>query len=367
MEGSLIKKYLKISILFWHLSLGLANLGEANTTAEEVLFHFRGFCPDTLLEHKKYTLTKSTDDLNKVTFIGEQSARIEYDPSLSQWALSDPRLNLTAWTTASHKSHALGKHNWTISGDKNKCSKNKDYEIPLKLTACEDDEFTCDDGQCIAVEKRCDQTPQCRDESDEQNCKLLVLQRGYNKVVPPMVVKEKRETELLPVRVSLTLLKVIAVTEEDQSISFKFTISLTWRENRVMFHNLKKDQTYNLLREEEFRMLWLPRIIYWNTDQVETTRLGEPWEWATEVWVQREGNGTKDSVTDIDEAEVFQGSENSLRMEQTYSHTFQNDIDLFRYPFDKQVPFHVEKNNFTILYHRLDELKWCLGAQMQTK
>ena len=164
-----------------------------------------------------------------------------------------------------------------------------------------------------------------------------------NKVVPPMVVKEKRETGLLPVRVNLTLLKVNAVTEEDQSISFKFTISLKWLENRVMFHNLKKDQTYNLLREEEFQMLWLPRIIYWNTDQVETTRLGEPWVWATEVWVQREGNGTKDSVTDIDEAEVFQGAENSLRMEQTYSHTFQNDIDLFRYPFDKQVLLHVEK------------------------
>ena len=161
MEGSLIKKYLKILTLFRHLSLGLANLGEANTTADGVFFHFRGFCPDTLLEHGRYTLTKSTDDPTKVIFIGKQSARIEYDPTLSQWALSDPRLNLTAWTTASHKSQALGKQNWTISGDKYKCSKNKDYEIPLKLTACEDDEFTCDDGQCIAIEKRCDQMPQC--------------------------------------------------------------------------------------------------------------------------------------------------------------------------------------------------------------
>ena len=32
---------------------------------------------------------------------------------------------------------------------------------------------------------------QCRDESDEQNCKLLVPQRGYNKVVPPMVEKKE--------------------------------------------------------------------------------------------------------------------------------------------------------------------------------
>ena len=85
--------------------LDRTNFGEANTTVEEVLFHFRGFCPDTLLEHRRYKLTQSTDDPNKVIFIiGEQSSRLEYDPSLSQWALSDPRLNLTAWTTASPKS-----------------------------------------------------------------------------------------------------------------------------------------------------------------------------------------------------------------------------------------------------------------------
>ena len=122
MEGALIEKYLKILIFFRHLSLGLANLGEANATVGGVLFHFRGFCPDTLLEHRRYKLTKSTDDPNKVILIGDQNSRLEYDPSLSQWALSDSRLNLRAWTSASHKSHALGKHNRTISGDKSEMS-----------------------------------------------------------------------------------------------------------------------------------------------------------------------------------------------------------------------------------------------------
>ena len=123
MEGSLIKKYLNILIFFRHLSLGLANFGQANTTVEGVLFHFRGFCPDTLLEHRRYKLTQSTDDPNKVIFIiGEQGAWMEYDPTHSQWALSDSRLNLRAWTSASHKSHALGKHNRTISGDKSEMS-----------------------------------------------------------------------------------------------------------------------------------------------------------------------------------------------------------------------------------------------------
>ena len=112
-----------------------------------------------------------------------------------------------------------------------------------------------------------------------------------------------------------------------------------WRDNRVTFKNLKNDSTYNLLRQNEVKMIWLPLVIYWNTDQHETTRLGAEWEWSTDVWVQREGFGAMNSLTDIDEAEIFQGSENSLKMEQIYAHDFQNQFHLFRYPFDTQVSF----------------------------
>ena len=95
----------------------------------------------------------------------------------------------------------------------------------------------------------------------------------------------------------------------------------------------------NLLRQDEVRMLWLPLVIYWNTDQDETTRLGMEWEWKTEILVEREGNVSRNSMSEIDEAEVFQGAENSLRMEQTYTHSFQCVFKLAQYPFDTQVGF----------------------------
>ena len=181
--------------------------------------------------------------------------------------------------------------------------------------------------------------PQCEDESDEQSCKILVLQHGYNKEVPPIVTtgKKAQEKELLPVRVSLTLQKEIAIEEGDYSISFKFKISLMWRENRVTYENLKTDSRNNLLRQDEVRMLWLPLVIYWNTDQEETTRLGQPWEWKTKVMVQRESNFTRNSLDRIDEAEIFKGAENSLLMEQTYTHDFQCVFKLDEYSFDTQV------------------------------
>ena len=45
----------------------------------------------------------------------------------------------------------------------------------LKLTGCRDGEFTCSDGQCISMQQRCDQIIHCRDESDEDSCKLIVF------------------------------------------------------------------------------------------------------------------------------------------------------------------------------------------------
>ena len=58
----------------------------------------------------------------------------------------------------------------------------------MKLSGCSDDSFTCDDGQCIDINNRCDQVIDCRDKSDEMNCKLLVLEDGYNKDIPPFLL-----------------------------------------------------------------------------------------------------------------------------------------------------------------------------------
>ena len=84
-------------------------------------------------------------------------------------------------------------------------------------------------------------------------------------------------------------------------------------------------------------MLWLPLIIYANTDQKETTRLGSSWEWSTGVNVKREGEFTRSRLEDVDETEVFKVEENSLIMQQTYTREFQCVFQLMKYPFDTQV------------------------------
>ena len=81
-------------------------------------------------------------------------------------------------------------------------------------------------------------------------------------------------------------------------------------------------------------------MIYENTDQKESTRIGElgAGEWKTDVIVIREEeNGEMSGLESVDETEVFSGSKNSLVMNQSYTHTFQCNYEFSHYPFDTQV------------------------------
>ena len=64
---------------------------------------------------------------------------------------------------------------------------------------------------------------------------------------------------------------------------------------------------------------------------------GVEWDWVTRVSVTKEGNFTRSSLKEVDEAEIFEGAENTLTMAQTYTWEFQCQYMLQRYPFDTQV------------------------------
>ena len=48
----------------------------------------------------------------------------------------------------------------------------------------------------MTMKQRCNQHPDCRDRSDEKNCKILVLGEGYNKNVPPVPVNDKSDRKV---------------------------------------------------------------------------------------------------------------------------------------------------------------------------
>ena len=142
--------------------------------------------------------------------------------------------------------------------------------------------------------------------------------------------------DLVKVQTSIHLMKVIRIDEETDKIDFQFEINLEWFENRFTYNNLKTETAMNVLNSEQQSTIWLPLVIFYNTDQKETTRLGMINEWSTEVNVVRRGNFTRSGLDSADEVEMFRGDENPLVMKQVYTHRFQCKYDLGRYPFDTQ-------------------------------
>ena len=95
----------------------------------------------------------------------------------------------------------------------------------------------------------------------------------------------------------------------------------------------------NALSQDAIKTLWLTLVVYLNTDQQETTRLGLDWEWSTFVNIQREGKSPQAGYEVLDETYLFKGKENSLIMTQSYTHDFQCVYKLQKYPFDTQVGY----------------------------
>ena len=59
------------------------------------------------------------------------------------------------------------------------------------------------------------------------------------------------------------------------------------------------------------------------------------------------GCSVRSGVEEVNEREIFQGSENRLIMIQTYSRRFQCVFALGNYPFDVQVPWQIKDYNWT--------------------
>ena len=102
------------------------------------------------------------------------------------------------------------------------------------------------------MEERCDQIRNCRDKSDENNCKLIVFEDNYNAKVPPFTITEE-DTSIIPakVRVSTQLKNVLAISEFSHTIDLKLGITLKWYENRVVYYNLKSKEALNIPTKSE--------------------------------------------------------------------------------------------------------------------
>lgn len=89
---------------------------------------------------------------------------------------------------------------------------------------------------------RCDQTSNCFDESDEENCKLLFikvvkldisyfvqLQENYNKKIAPFSFDRVNNVNIpVNINVSLAVIDILKIEEVNHVYTLKFRLVLEW-------------------------------------------------------------------------------------------------------------------------------------------
>ena len=113
---------------------------------------------------------------SQVRYLGDQTSLIFYNKTTLSWVLYDRRdSSAKAVSKALETSLLIGRHTFDFGGVPNDiCTANSvSKKLRVKLTSCQEGEFTCSDGQCVTMKQRCDQIVQCRDESDEDDCRCL--------------------------------------------------------------------------------------------------------------------------------------------------------------------------------------------------
>lgn len=114
----------------------------------------------------------------------------------------------------------------------------------LLFTSCQEGEFTCHDGTCVAKRSRCNLRVDCTDQSDELFCDVVLVPKGYSPRLPPPAA-------LPPLLISLDV-TIIAVREIDLTafqISLDLRLEMVWRDSRLRYNNLQDNMWANKLRD----------------------------------------------------------------------------------------------------------------------
>ena len=99
------------------------------------------------------------DSTGDILYLGERTSLIAYDKNDKQWVWYDKKSNTSvATSTSSYTSLLIGVHDVDFTGVEGDACQADGLVRRLKFTTCVSGEFTCNDGQCVGIGKRCDQT-----------------------------------------------------------------------------------------------------------------------------------------------------------------------------------------------------------------
>ena len=208
----------------------------------------------------------------------------------------------------------------------------KQYHRLMTLTGCSETEFTCHDGSCLPMEKRCDGKKNCLDGADEDQCRSIISFSGYNKFLVPEPMGDETSLQM---NISVIINKIVAIDENNGYFKAKMTLIRNWYNPQLQYQNLKKEASKNQMTKDDIAFMWIPWTLLDNIEhkyEVMETDLRD----IMTIIPNKEFKFVRGDKSNLENTMIFKGSENAINYEKQTTTNFICNYDMMWYPFDNQ-------------------------------
>ena len=245
------------------------------------------------------------------------------------WQSVGNRFSISLDSVATKTQYPIGRVMWNIS-DSN-CGLNE--RKFLSFSHCEfGQEFTCRSGNCISIEKRCNNVKECEDNSDEIDCLTIDVPSTYRKVEPPRTHDMSPE-QYFPIETQIILRSIDEINSLGMSMELTLDINMEWTDGRLTYTNLLEN-TRNRVDSSIVKRLWIPLdyIVHDNamTGMIRTEELSRV------LSVKRLARPLPPSLFDHHENRQFCGYANKLEVTQRFRIKYKCNFEMLKFPFDRQ-------------------------------